>query len=187
MPSLTRLTQGLALSVALAAGPAGAALAEGGADGILNPRELRIVDAPHRPASLGICAAGYYLTKKGDHDNGLPTHLKCAEAGYTRSMLFLSHIYQNGYGVEQDPAMSAYWDRRAAEEGNEVGMLNYGLDLIRGYGVQRDAAAGKAWIDKAADGGNNHAKELRLAGYDVRVVTPDSDEAKYEYDVALNR
>ncbi len=149
-------------------------------DGILNPSEMAISDAHDRPASIAVCMSGYYLTKGGNHSPALDLHEKCADAGYTRSMLWLSYVYQNGYGVEISPEKSAKWDLRAAEAGNEVGMFNYGLDLLRGYGVEQNADEGKKWVDKASQSGHKHATELKAANYNLSVVTPDTDEAFYQ-------
>ena len=148
--------------------------------GFHNPMEMALSDAPFKKPSIPVCQAGYLLTKKGEHDPAFKTHLNCAEAGYTRSMIWLAYIYQNGL-IEggENPQKSAYWDRRSAEAGNEVGMFNYGLDLMRGYGVKRDQDEGKAWIQRAANLGHKHAKELIEANYDLSVVTPDADEARW--------
>lgn len=149
-------------------------------DGALNPMEMAIIDDVSAKPSLATCVSGYYLVKKGDFGDGYQIHKNCAEAGYTGSMIWLSYMYQNGYMGEENPEMSAYWDLRAAEAGSEVGMFNYGLDLLRGYGVPQSDEEGRAWIDRAAALGHKHARELQAADYDLRVVTPDTDEAKYE-------
>lgn len=148
--------------------------------GFHNPMEIAVSDAPYKKPSIPVCYAGYLLTKSGSHDPAFQTHLNCAEAGYTRSMLWLAYIYQNGL-IEggEDPVKATYWDQRAADMGNEVGMFNYGLDLLRGYGVQRNIQMGRAWIKRAAKAGHKKSLELIAADYDLSVVTPDSDEARW--------
>ena len=146
----------------------------------LNPDEMSVFDTPYKPASIAVCQGGYLLSKGGSHAPAFQTHLKCAHAGYSRSMIWLAFIYQNGLVPEgENSRKAAYWDRRSAEAGNEVGMFNYGLDLLRGYGVDRDIATGQQWIQKAASGGHKQAQELMDSGYSLAVVTPDSDEARW--------
>ena len=149
-------------------------------NGVTNSMEMAISDHVNAPASIASCLSGYYLVKKGDHDMGFSVHLRCAEAGYTRSMIWLAYMYQNSYLGKEQPDMAAYWDRRSAEAGNEVGMYNFGLDLLRGYGVARDEQQGKYWVDRAAALGHTRSLELQQAGYDLSTITPDSDEAKYD-------
>ena len=152
-------------------------------EGTTNPEELAIVDAPFKKPSITVCQAGYYLNKMGDHDPAFQTHLNCAEAGYTGSMIWLAYVYQNGLHEDgENPEISAQWDLRAANAGSEVGMYNYGLNLLRGYGVSKNVEEAKFWIQKAAALGHKHAIELINAEYDWRVVTPDADEAKFTTD-----
>lgn len=146
---------------------------------ILNPMEFKLDAMPFQKPSTYVCLTGYIFTKAGSHETAIGMHKKCAEAGYQRSMLWLSYIYQNGLHTEERPDLSAYWDMRAAEAGNEVGMFNYGIDLLRGYGVGYYAVAGQYWINRAANNGHKHATELRKANYDLSVVTPDADEARW--------
>lgn len=148
-------------------------------DATLNPMEFKLDAMPYQKPSMYVCYAGYIFTKGAGHEDALTVHQKCADAGYTRSMLWLSFIYQNGYHTEENPELSAHWDKRAAEAGNEVGMFNFGLDLLRGYGVERDPVAGQNWIDKAADAGHKNAVDLQAAQYDLAIVTPDVDEERW--------
>ncbi|MGB0865305.1 MAG: tetratricopeptide repeat protein [Granulosicoccaceae bacterium] len=145
----------------------------------LNPMEFKLVAMPYQKPSTYVCYTGYIFSKGAGHEDALKIHKKCAQAGYQRSMLWLSYIYQNGYHTAENPRLSAYWDMRAAEAGNEVGMFNYGLDLLRGYGVGHYVVTGQYWINKAANNGHKHAQELREADYDLSIVTPDADEARW--------
>ena len=146
-------------------------------DAVHNPMEFKLEAMAYQDATLYVCYTGYLSTKAGSHEVAMQMHQKCADAGYPRSMIWLSQIYKNGYYVDENPALSAYWDMRAAEADNESGMFNYGIDLLRGYGVGRYVVAGQYWINRAADRGHEKAQILRLANYDVSVVTPDADEA----------
>jgi uncharacterized protein len=142
--------------------------------GVTNPQEMAIVDDATSPASIATCVSGYYSTKSGSHAIAFQIFETCAEAGYTGAMTWLAYMYKNGRSGTEEPEKSAYWDRRAAEAGDEIGMLNFGIDLLHGYGVDKNEAEGQQWIDKAANAGVKSAVTLRQAGYDLSVVTPDT-------------
>ena len=72
------------------------------------------------------------------------------------------------------------WDRKAAEMGDPIAKLNYGLDLLRGYGVKQNPDLARRYIDEAADAGVKDAIAVQPSGYDYNVVTPDADNWKYE-------
>lgn len=148
-------------------------------DGTLNPQEMGIFNNLNAKPSIATCMSGYYLVKGGDFALGYEVNKKCADAGYTRSMIWLSYLYQNGYLGEEQPEQAVYWDMRAAEAGNETGMFNYGINLLRGYGVGVYTVAGQYWINRAANLGHAKSIALRDANYDLRLVTPDPDETKY--------
>ena len=142
--------------------------------GVTNPQEMAIVDDATSKPSIATCTSGYYSTKSGSHEIAFQIFENCAEAGYTGAMTWLAYMYKNGRGGKEEPEKSAYWDMRAAEAGDEIGMLNYGIDLLTGYGVEKNETEGRMWIDKAADAGTKSAVILRDAGYDVSVITPDT-------------
>jgi hypothetical protein len=153
--------------------------------GTLNPEEMTIArildDVARGQTSMVHCAAGYGITKKGDHDHARKVFEACARDGWTGAMTWMAQLDDNGLGAAgEDPAHAAGWDRLAAEAGDPVGLFNYGLDLMRGRGVAQDKAAGRALVDRAAAAGLPVAQRLRAAGYDLDEVTPDADNWKYE-------
>ena len=151
--------------------------------GDLNPEELtlnRVMENIRRgETSMTTCASGYMIIKSGRHFKARELFERCAEAGYTGAMTWMSQLDNNGLGGDYDPDAAAEWDRRAAEAGDPVGKFNYGLDLMRGHGVARDEAAGRALVDEAAAEGLQIAKRLQRADYDLDEVTPDADNWKY--------
>ncbi|MDJ0859697.1 MAG: sel1 repeat family protein [Dinoroseobacter sp.] len=151
--------------------------------GSLNPDEMtlsrEIERAGRGETSMMTCAAGYMITKKGDHEDARTVFETCADAGYTGAMTWMSQLDNNGLGADYDPDAAAEWDRRAADSGDPVGMFNYGLNLLRGHGVEKDEALGREYIDTAAREGLKVAKRLQDAGYDPDEVTPDADNWKY--------
>lgn len=153
--------------------------------GVLNPEEMTIArildDVARGETSMMHCAAGYGITKKGDHDHARDVFEACARDGWTGAMTWMAQLDDNGLGApDEDPARAANWDRMAAEAGDPVGQFNYGLDLMRGRGVAQDHAAGRALVDRAAAAGLPVAQRLQAAGYDLDEVTPDADDWKYE-------
>jgi hypothetical protein len=157
--------------------------ADAGAGGTLNPEELTLnrvmKDIAEGRTSMTICATGYYITKSGRHEMARELFERCAEAGWTGAMTWMSQLDDNGLGGPENPDAAAEWDRRAAEAGDPVGKFNYGLDLMRGRGVLENKALGRRYIDEAADNGLPSARRLKGAGYDLDVVTPDADNWKY--------
>jgi len=162
-----------------------AALAQADAErgGTLNPEELTLnrvmKDIAEGRTSMTICAAGYYITKSGRHGMARDLFERCAAAGWTGAMTWMSQLDDNGLGGPEDPDAAANWDRRAAEAGDPVGKLNYGLDLMRGRGVVENKTLGRRYIGEAAESGLPTARRLKSAGYDLDVVTPDADSWKY--------
>lgn len=154
--------------------------------GQLNPEELTlnsyIQRAAEGKADIVTCMQGYFATKSGNHEGANTIFETCTEQGYVGAMHWRSYMAHNGYGMPENAAEAAEWDRRAAELGDPVGQFNYGLDLLRGHGIARDLIAGRRWVDRAAAQGLDSAIELQDGGYDPDIVTPDADNWKYEAD-----
>jgi TPR repeat protein len=152
--------------------------------GTTNPEELtkgHVLDEIRRGrVGMTNCAAGYLMTKSGDHPAARETFAACAEAGYTAAMNWMAQLDNNGLGGPVDPSASAAWSRRSAEAGDPIGKFNYGVDLLRGIGVAQDEAAGRALVDEAAQAGVDAAKRLQAAGYDLDEITPDADDWFYQ-------
>lgn len=153
--------------------------------GDLNREELtmdRILEDMSRgETSMTGCAAGYLMTKGGNHDSARLTFETCANAGYSAAMSWMAYMEDNGFGGDGyiDPEAAAEWNRQAAEAGDPVGMFNHGIDLMRGWGVEQDSEAGKTFVDQAASQGVEIAERLRGADYDLNEITPDADNWKF--------
>jgi uncharacterized protein len=159
-------------------------LAENAEDfGTLNPDEMSLQraleDTESGKTTMTNCAAGYMMTKSGRHGMARRVFERCAGAGYSGAMTWMSQLDDNGLGAPENPDAAADWDRRAAEAGDPVGMFNYGLDLMRGRGAVTDRAEGQRLVDRAAGEGLAVAQRLQGAGYDLDEVTPDADNWKY--------
>lgn len=151
--------------------------------GVLNPQDTG-VRMLTRKIEMGVidsvtCSLGINVTKNNNHELSRKLSTRCAEAGYTKAMTWMSYLENNGLGGDYNPDASAEWDRRAAEAGDPVGKFNHGLNLMRGHGIARDEALGRHYVDQAADDGLAIAKRLQGAGYNLEEVTPDADNWKY--------
>ncbi len=160
-----------------------AALASETAGGSLNPDEMSLSKTVERAregdVNFVVCAQGYLLTKKGDHEAARTVFEACARQGFTGAMTWMSYLDDNGFGAAEDAERASKWDLKAAEMGDPIAQFNYGLDLLRGRGVQANSELGRQFVDRAADAGFKDAIQLKNSGYDYTVVTPDADEWKY--------
>ncbi len=151
--------------------------------GVLNPQDTGR-EMLKRKIEMGVidsvtCSLGINTTKNDDLELARELTRKCAEAGYTKAMTWMSQLENNGLGGEYNPDASAEWDRRAAEAGDPIGKFNHGLNLMRGHGIAQDEALGRRYVDQAAQDGLAIAKRLQGAEYDLEEVTPDADNWKY--------
>lgn len=151
--------------------------------GILNPQDTGLAMLT-RKIEMGVidsvtCSLGINATKIDNPELARTLTRRCAEAGYTKAMTWMSQLENNGLGGDYNPDASAEWDRRAAEAGDTVGQFNHGLNLMRGHGIARDEALGRRYVDQAAQQGLDIAKRLKGADYDLDEVTPDADNWKY--------
>lgn len=176
---------GLLLTVVLLAGFANAEPPRTSEDefGILNPQDTGR-EMLRRKIEMGVvdsitCSLGFNATKYDNLELAKDLAERCAEAGYTKALTWMSQLANNGLGGEYNPDESAEWDRRAAEAGDPVGRFNHGLNLIRGHGISQDVELGRRHIDQAAEDGLEIGKRLQRAGYDLDEVTPDADNWKY--------
>ena len=174
----------IVLSSALLASPIYAEDLDEGPGGDLNPEEMtinRAVEMARRgKVDMTTCAMGYVFTKMGSHVEARDIFEQCAAAGYTATMSWMAYMETNGFGDAENPEKAAQWDRKAAELGDPIGQLNYGLDLLRGHGVARNDELGRQYIDKAAQAGIRDAIDVQNSGYDWNAATPDADNWRYE-------
>jgi TPR repeat protein len=68
-----------------------------------------------------------------------------AQAGDAAAQNLLGDMYENGNGVERDPAQAAHWYRLAAEQGLADAQLNLGVLYENGEGVERSDVEAARW------------------------------------------
>ena len=69
-------------------------------------------------------------------------------------------MYFFGNGVQQDYAQSAFWCRKAADQGYIDAQYILGFMYYGGQGVMQDYAQSAVWSRKAADQGHPGAKTI---------------------------
>ena len=72
--------------------------------------------------------------------------------------LKLAGDYLVGKGVPKDPVQSAYWFRKAADQGNPGAQNQLGYMYVWGIGVDRDDTQAFRWFSRAAGDGLQQAK-----------------------------
>lgn len=154
------------------------------ADGTLNPEELslrgQLDRLRHNELGPMTGSYGYAAAKEGSHSEAREIFSTLSDQGNIQAMSWMAWIEDNGLGGPEDAEKAAEWDRRAMEAGSEVGMFNYGLDLLRGRGVEQNEEHGRALVTEAASLGSRAAQHLVDSDFDLDVVTPDADNWKYE-------
>lgn len=156
--------------------------------GVTNPEELSMEGMMDRLSRGEIdpmnYVIGYGAAKAGRHKEARQIFKEAIDrTGSAQAMTWMSWIEDNGLGGPENPAAAAEWDRKAAELGSEVAAFNYGLDLLRGRGVPIDEVEGRKMIDRSAAMGDPTAQHLIDNEYDLKSVTPDADEWRYELNL----
>lgn len=130
--------------------------------------ELSLQYIASQPAGPVSCAAGYLLSKCGDHETANRVFDKCIAAGYTGALIWKALMYENGQGVPKDAARAADMLYRAATSGDPyygpLGKMHYATALLQGRGVPRDEQAAMRWFREAAAEGDETAQEFLRTG-----------------------
>ncbi len=121
------------------------------------------------PASMTVCAYGYWAEKCGDHVTANLIFDKCIAAGYVGAMIWKGLLYEDGNGVAQDSSKAVALFQRAAQSGNSdyatLGKLHYATALHLGKGIARDEAEARKWFQAAADEGDPDAETFLRTGH----------------------
>jgi len=105
-----------------------------------------------------------------------------AARGEVEAVFLMGTAYDEGLGVDVDPAEAATWYRRAADRGHVLAQHNMGNLYEAGRGVPKDEAQAVVWWRKAAEQGDA-IPMLRLGTMyeEGRGVARDLDLAKAWY------
>lgn len=111
-----------------------------------------------------------------------------AAGGVVEAIFLMGTAYDEGLGVDEDPAIALEWFRRAAAQGHTLAEHNLGNAYAAGRGVAADAAEAVRWWLKAG-GKGDAVPQLRLGEAYERGqgVAPDLALAKRWYAEAAAR
>lgn len=84
-----------------------------------------------------------------------------ADLGVVEAVFLMGTAYDEGLGVEEDPAAALVWFRKAADAGHTLAEHNLGNAHAAGRGVATDAGTAVTWWLKAAAKGDA-VPQLRL-------------------------
>ena len=109
-----------------------------------------------------LCSIDTLIAHAKPDTSGLAKLEQKAARGYIKQQLELAADYFAGRGVPKDLTQSAYWYRKAADQGNPAAQIFLGYMYTVGMGVPQDKAAAVRWYKRAASAGNAEA-EVSLA------------------------
>ncbi|MCA3078943.1 MAG: sel1 repeat family protein [Rhodocyclaceae bacterium] len=90
------------------------------------------------------------LDDQGNHADAFVIFETLAVNGDVSSMTRLALMYGEGIGVERDIAKSIYWDKKAIDQGDVVGMINLGIT----YRLIGDTGSAKELFERALKSGD---------------------------------
>lgn len=82
-------------------------------------------------------------------DDDLAALRSQAESGSAQAQFDLGVRYQQGKGVDRDPAMAVGWFRKAAEQGDVPAMINLAAIALGATGSPFDGKSAEEWLRKA--------------------------------------
>ena len=111
-----------------------------------------------------------------------------ANTGNQPAQRNLGIIYDQGLGVNKDPAQAALWFRKAADSGNRDAMFQLAAMYEQGRGVPQDQKQALDWYRKAALLGDGDSQvKLGRAYLDGKVVDRDEGEASAWFQRAADQ
>lgn len=90
--------------------------------------------------------------------------LRKAEAGDAKAQLQIGGAYQEGRGVEKNPALAVEWIQKSADQGYPRGLAALGQCYFLGQGVSRDETKALLYMTQAAEKGYAEA-QFNLAAF----------------------
>lgn len=111
------------------------------------------------------CLYGYAADKTGDHAAAVRIFEDCISRwNDPYSIIWLSHLLENGHGVPKDLSRAAQLLRQGAEHPDTSGYAtlaryHYGMALAQGMGVTADPEQARHWLQRAAQEGLGEARD----------------------------
>jgi len=88
-----------------------------------------------------------------DYQKALHILKPLAEQGNSQAQAMLGLMYDNGHGVNKDPAVAFKWYLKAAEQGIPVVQHDVGVKYFQGTGVAQNYQEAAKWWEQAANAG----------------------------------
>jgi TPR repeat protein len=101
---------------------------------------------------------------QSEHPSNVAEIQTKAAQGFVKQELELAAAYFAGRGVPKDLALSAYWYRKAGDQGNPAAQVYLGYLYTFGIGVPQDTAEAIRWYRRAASS-NSPQGEVNLAAH----------------------
>lgn len=101
---------------------------------------------------------GLAAYNSGDYETAFKEWQPLAEQGNANAQFNLGIMYDNGWGVAQDPQYAANWYLKAAQQGYVQAQFNLGVAYSFGEGVPHDDCEAVKWYRRAAEQGNADAQ-----------------------------
>jgi TPR repeat protein len=149
--------------------------------------------------SSEIKSVNFVENNKNNKIKLLTEYESLANQGYLEAQFQLGEMYQNGYNVHHDYALSIRWYKKAAEQGHAEAQYNLGVIYRKGRGVPIDFVEAFHWYKQAAEQGMPQAQNnlacLYFYGQGVAVnfdeglfwykKAAEQDTAKSQYNLGL--
>lgn len=101
---------------------------------------------------------GLAAYNSGDYETAFKEWRPLAEQGHADAQFNVALMYDNGWGVAQDPQHAANWYFKAAQQGYVQAQFNLGVAYSFGEGVPHDDREAVKWYRRAAEQGNADAQ-----------------------------
>jgi hypothetical protein len=141
--------------------------------------------APAAVPGTDIFQKAVQVYNSGDHAGAAVLVQQAAQAGNPTATYELGYMFENGDGLERDPAQAAQWYMKAAQMGDAAAAAAVGQLYEQGNQVQENWETAAQWYAKSAAQGNRMG-EFRLGrAYEYGVGVPlDLGQAEGWYDKA---
>lgn len=130
----------------------------------------------------GTMQEGHQAYASGDFKKSLELWKPLAEKGNAQAQFYLSTLYSNGEGVEQDIFSALSWLTSSAQAGYAPAQFNLGNRYYHGRWVEQDRLRAAQWWRKAAEQGVPQASyNLGSLYYHGQGLKQNKDEAMRWY------
>jgi TPR repeat protein len=103
--------------------------------------------------------SGTYPNIQRNYKQAYDYYLRAANQGHADAQSSLANLYDQGWGVDKDEMMVAYWSQRAAWQGNALGQAFLGRAMAYGKSRAKDVDEAAKLLLAAAQQGNHMAQE----------------------------